>query len=159
MTQVSCTYGTKNGSFFFDQLSSSLHPQQMCIISFCFGPPHFDRLFFLCQYYVTALYPQLGLILPPMTDQLKSANRICGLGGGENRHIMENIFSDSKNELLKRKSKQHLTLMHLPQSYAEIVDMLQTLIFLYKKIFSSIRASQFFFLKRRSWNKPSLIQL
>ena len=144
MTQVSCTYGTKNGSFFFNQLSSSLHPQQTCIISFCFGAPHFDRLFFLCQYYVTALFPLLGLILQPMTDQLKSTNRICRLCGGENRHLMENIFSDSKNELLKRKSKQHLTLMHLPQSYAEIVDMLQMLIFLYKKIFSSICASQFF---------------
>ena len=43
-TQVSCTYGIKNGSFFFNQLSSSLHPQQTCIISFCFGPPYFDRL-------------------------------------------------------------------------------------------------------------------
>ena len=142
MTQVSCTYGTK--LVLFSSISYIIKPpHQTCIISFCFGPLHFDRLFFLCQYYVTALFPLLGLILQPMTDQLKSTNRICRLCGGENRHIMENIFSDSKNELLKRKSKQHLTLMHLPQSYAEIVDMLQMLIFLYKKIFSSIRASFF----------------
>ena len=43
---------------------------------------------------IMLLYPQIRLILPPMRDSLKSTNKICRLGGGENRHIMENIFSE-----------------------------------------------------------------
>ena len=50
-TQVSCTYGTK--LVLFSSISYIIKPlDQTCLISFCFGAPHFDRLFFLCQYWI-----------------------------------------------------------------------------------------------------------
>ena len=63
MTQVSCTYGTKNGSFFLNRLYHQASTPDMHFVLV-----HHILTAFSFFVNIMLLYPQIRLILPPMRD-------------------------------------------------------------------------------------------